>query len=183
MLSDQDIRTALRDGAIAIAPYEPDFVQPSSVDVRLDRIFRVFNLGHTSGIIDPAAHQDGLTTLVRAGAEGFVLHPGQFVLGSTVERVRIGNSHAARLEGKSSLGRLGLVIHSTAGFIDPGFDGHVTLELSNDAPIPIRLHVGMRIGQLCYFQLSSPALVPYRGKYQGQQGPTESQSWKDFPPR
>lgn len=186
MLSDQDIRTALRDGAIALHPYEPDFVQPASVDVRLDRIFRVFNRGHTVGLIDPAVQQDGLTSLVRVGAEGFVLHPGQFALGSTVERVTLGPTIAARLEGKSSLGRLGLIVHSTAGFIDPGFSGHTTLELANVSPLPILLHVGMKIGQICFFRLSSPALVPYnpsRNRYQNQQGPTESQAWKDFPPR
>lgn len=183
MLSDKDIRAARRDGAIAITPYVPEFVQPSSVDVRLDRIVRVFNLGHVHSHIDPAVRQEGLTSLVRVGAEGFLLHPGQFVLGSTVERVTLGDQHAARLEGKSSLGRLGLVIHATAGFVDPGFDGHVTLELSNTAPLPIKLHVGMRIGQLCFFGLSSRVLVQYRGKYQGQQGPTESQAWRDFPPK
>lgn len=186
MLSDQDIRAGIRAGALALDPYNPDSVQPASVDVCLDRIFRVFNLGHAISHIDPAARQDGLTSLVRAGAEGFMLHPGQFVLGSTVERVVLGDTTAARLEGKSSLGRLGLVIHSTAGFIDPGFDGHVTLELSNAAPLPIRLHVGMKIGQLCFFRLSSPAAEPYnarRNRYQGQQGPTESQAWRDFPPR
>lgn len=186
LLSDGDIRTALAAGAITVDPYEPTLVQPASVDVRLDRVFRVFNQQHGRSHIDPAHRQDGLTTLVRVGAEGFMLHPGQFVLGSTVERIAIDAMTAARLEGKSSLGRLGLIIHSTAGFIDPGFDGHITLELSNAAPLPIRLHVGMKIGQVCFIPMFNPAEVPYgpaRGsRYQGQQGPTESQSWKDFPP-
>lgn len=186
LLADGDIRTALAEGAIAIDPYDPTLVQPASIDVRLDRVFRVFNQGHGRSHIDPAHRQDGLTTLVRAGAEGFMLHPGSFVLGSTVERIRFGDALAGRLEGKSSLGRLGLVVHATAGFLDPGFNGRVTLELSNVAPLPIRLHVGMLIGQVCVMSLCSPAEVPYgpaRGsRYQDQLGPTESQSWKDFPP-
>lgn len=186
LLSDRDIRQAIADGVIRVDPYQPALVQPSSIDVRLDRVFRVFNQAHGRSHIDPAHRQEGLTTLVRAGAEGFMLHPGSFVLGSTLERIRFSDQLAGRLEGKSSLGRLGLVVHSTAGFLDPGFDGHITLELSNVAPLPIRLHVGMLIGQVCFLPLSSPAEVPYgaeRGsRYQGQLGPTESQAWKDFPP-
>ncbi len=186
LLSDREIRARITDGALGVDPYQPALVQPASIDVRLDRIFRVFNQGHGRSHIDPAHRQDGLTTLVRAGAEGFMLHPGQFVLGSTLERLRFPDDVAGRLEGKSSLGRLGLVIHVTAGFLDPGFDGHVTLELSNVAPLPIRLHVGMLIGQVCFLPLFTPCERPYgaeRGsRYQGQTGPTESQAWKDFPP-
>jgi dCTP deaminase len=186
LLSDRDLKSELATGGLIIDPYDPKLVQPASVDVRLGRLFRVFN-SHTRSHIDPAVQQDGLTKLVRAGQEGFFLHPGEFALGVTFERVTLGAHIAARLEGKSSLGRLGLVIHSTAGFIDPGFSGHVTLELSNAATLPIRLWVGMKIGQLCVLPLSSPAQHPYGSpelgsRYQGQDGPTESRSWKDFPP-
>ncbi len=177
----------MNNGTLTVDPCDQaDQIQPASIDVRLGRTFRVFN-NHTRSHIDPAQHMDGLTSLVRADHNGFMLHPGEFVLGTTVERVRLGTALAGRLEGKSSLGRLGLLVHSTAGFIDPGFDGHITLELSNVATLPIRLHVGQRIGQLCVVQLSSPADRPYGSaglgsRYQGQQGPAESRSWKDFPP-
>ncbi|MGZ5363947.1 MAG: dCTP deaminase, partial [Mycobacterium sp.] len=160
-------------------------VQPSSVDVRLDRYFRVFNNARYTHI-DPALQQDDLTTLVEpAGDEPFVLHPGEFVLGSTLEVVSIPDDLAARLEGKSSLGRLGLLTHSTAGFVDPGFSGHITLELSNVANLPITLWPGMKIGQLCLLRLTSPAEHPYGSsqagsKYQGQRGPTPSRSYQNF---
>lgn len=160
-------------------------LQPASIDVRLDDTFRVFE-GHRHDCIDPARRQDDLTREVRVLAgEAFVLHPGEFVLGSTLERVSLPDTLAARLEGKSSLGRLGLITHSTAGFIDPGFEGHVTLELSNLATLPIKLWPGMKIGQICVFALSSPAEHPYgsavRGsRYQGQRGPTASRSWQNF---
>jgi dCTP deaminase len=129
--------------------------------------------------------QEDLTELVEVGAEPFILHPGEFVLGSTLERVRLPDDLVGRLEGKSSLGRLGLLIHSTAGFIDPGFDGHVTLELSNVANLPITIYAGMKIGQLSFVQLSEPAGAPYGSgalgsKYQGQQGPTPSRYWQNF---
>lgn len=185
MLSDRDLAGQLATGGLVVDPLDGR-IQPASIDVRLSRMFRVFNTGrHTH--IDPARELDGLTTLVRANDSGFVLHPGEFVLGSTLETVKLGTHLAARLEGKSSLGRLGLLVHSTAGFIDPGFQGRVTLELSNVAKLPIRLHVGMPIGQLCVMWLSSSAVRPYGSpglgsKYQGQQGPTESRAWRDFPP-
>ncbi len=186
LFSDRDIRASIASGAIGIEPHQPALIQPASIDVRLDRVFRVFNQAHGRSHIDPAHRQEGLTTLVRAGADGFMLHPGQFVLGSTLERIRFPADVAGRLEGKSSLGRLGLVVHSTAGFLDPGFDGHVTLELSSVAPLPIRLHVGMLIGQVCFLPLTSACEVPYgaeRGsRYQWQNWPTESQAWRDFPP-
>src|SRR5690606_32736743 len=162
-------------------------VQPSSIDVRLDRQFRVFN-NHLYTYIDPRERQDDLTTVVEvADGEPFVLHPGEFVLASTIETVTLGDHLAGRLEGKSSLGRLGLLVHSTAGFIDPGFSGQITLELSNVATLPITLWPGMRIGQLCLFRLSSPARYPYGSKvygsrYQGQRGPTPSRAWKNWQP-
>lgn len=187
ILSDGDLKDEIAAGSLALDPYDETLVQPASVDMRLDRLFRVFN-PHAHTHIDPAVRAEGMTTLIRAGHEGFVLGPGEFALASTIERVTLGTQLAGRLEGKSSLGRLGLLVHSTAGFIDPGFDGHITLELSNVNVLPIRLWVGMKIGQLCLLRVSSPVTRPYGtsglgSRYQGQTGPAESQSWKDFPPQ
>ncbi|GEA86879.1 dCTP deaminase [Cellulomonas sp. 179-A 4D5 NHS] len=185
LLSDRDIRAELESGRVVLDPYEPAMIQPSSIDVRLDRFFRLFD-NHKYPFIDPAADQPDLTRLVEVeGSEPFVLHPGEFVLGSTYEAVTLPDDVAARLEGKSSLGRLGLLTHSTAGFIDPGFSGHVTLELSNVATLPILLWPGMKIGQLCFFRLSSASEFPYGSerygsRYQGQRGPTASRSWQSF---
>lgn len=185
LLSDRDIRSQIDNGRVALDPYEPDMIQPSSVDVRLDKFFRVFD-NHKYAAIDPAIEQPELTRLVEVeSGNPFVLHPGEFVLGSTYESVSLPNDIAARLEGKSSLGRLGLLTHSTAGFIDPGFEGNVTLELSNTATLPINLWPGMKIGQLCFFQLSSPAENPYGSsvygsRYRGQRGPTASKSYLNF---
>ncbi|MDO5741277.1 MAG: dCTP deaminase [Ornithinimicrobium sp.] len=185
LLSDRDLRAQIDSGRVRLDPWDPTMVQPSSVDVRLDRYFRLFD-NHKYPVIDPAQEQPDLTRLVQVDpAESFVLHPGEFVLGSTYEEVSLPDDIAARVEGKSSLGRLGLLTHATAGFVDPGFTGHVTLELSNVATLPIVLHPGMKIGQLCFFQLSSPAEHPYgtqaRGShYQGQRGPTASRSWANF---
>lgn len=185
LLSDRDIRAELDSGHLGIDPFDPELVQPSSVDVRLDSLFRVFNNTRYTHI-DPALQQDELTSLVQVPeGEPFVLHPGEFVLGSTMERCSLPADLAGRLEGKSSLGRLGLLTHSTAGFIDPGFDGHITLELSNVANLPITLWPGMKIGQLCLFRLTSPAENPYGSakvgsKYQGQRGPTPSRAYLNF---
>jgi dCTP deaminase len=173
LLSDRDLAKELAEGRLGVSPYDPVMLQPSSIDVRLDRFFRVFdNTRYTH--IDPSVRQDELTSLVeQEGDDPFVLHPGEFVLGSTYEMVTLPDDLAGRLEGKSSLGRLGLLTHSTAGFIDPGFSGHITLELSNVANLPITLWPGMKIGQLCLFRLSSSAEHPYGSKqagsrYQGQ---------------
>ncbi|MGN8244165.1 dCTP deaminase [Cellulomonas soli] len=185
LLSDRDIRAELDSGRVVLDPYDPAMIQPSSIDVRLDRYFRLFD-NHKYPVIDPAKDQPELTRLVEVdGDEPFVLHPGEFVLGSTYEQVTLPDDIAARLEGKSSLGRLGLLTHSTAGFIDPGFSGHVTLELSNVATLPILLWPGMKIGQMCFFRLSSAAEQPYGSgaqgsRYQGQRGPTASRSWQNF---
>ena len=185
LLSDRDIQAEIEAGRVGLDPFEAGMIQPSSVDVRLDRFFRVFE-NHRYPHIDPAADQPDLTRLVEPeGEEPFILHPGEFVLGSTYEVVTLPDDVAARLEGKSSLGRLGLLTHSTAGFIDPGFSGHVTLELSNAATLPIKLWPGMKIGQLCFFRLSSPAEHPYGSenygsRYQGQRGPTPSRSHMSF---
>ncbi|MFC5337439.1 dCTP deaminase [Leucobacter denitrificans] len=185
LLSDRDISSELDSGRIKLDPSEPSMVQPSSVDVRLDRFFRLFD-NHKYAVIDPAEDQPELTRLIEVNPdEGFILHPGEFVLGSTFELVGLPDDIAARLEGKSSLGRLGLLTHSTAGFIDPGFEGHITLELSNVSTLPIRLWPGMKIGQLCFFKLSSPAERPYGAgatfsRYLGQRGPTASRSHLNF---
>ena len=185
LLSDRDINSELASGRIGLAPSEASMVQPSSVDVRLDRYFRLFD-NHKYAHIDPSEEQPELTRLVEVeGDEPFILHPGEFVLGSTYETVSLPDDIAARLEGKSSLGRLGLLTHSTAGFIDPGFSGHVTLELSNMATLPIKLWPGMKIGQLCFFRLTSAAEHPYGSgeygnRYQGQRGPTASRSHLNF---
>jgi dCTP deaminase len=185
LLSDRDLRKELESGRFGLDPFDVAMLQPSSIDVRLDRFFRVFNNTKYTHI-DPSRQQDELTSLVEAdGDEPFVLHPGEFVLGSTFEMVSLPDDLAGRLEGKSSLGRLGLLTHSTAGFIDPGFDGHITLELSNVANLPITLWPGMKIGQLCLFRLSSAAENPYGStaagsRYQGQRGPTPSRAYLNF---
>lgn len=185
LLSDRDIRARLDNGGLGLDPFDEALIQPSSVDVRLDRFFRVFNNQRYTHI-DPAQQQDDLTSPVETeDDEPLVLHPGEFVLGSTLEIISLADDLAGRLEGKSSLGRLGLLTHSTAGFIDPGFSGHITLELSNMANLPITLWPGMKIGQLCLFQLSSPSEHPYGSeiygsRYQGQRGPTPSRSWMNF---
>ena len=185
LLSDRDILAELDSGRVQLEPLTRDMIQPSSIDVRLDKFFRVFD-NHKYPHIDPAADQSDLTREVEVNSdETFVLHPGEFVLGSTYEIVTLPDDIAARLEGKSSLGRLGLLTHSTAGFIDPGFSGHVTLELANVATLPIKLYPGMKIGQLCFFRLSSAADNPYGSekygsRYQGQRGPTPSKSHANF---
>ena len=179
ILSDRSIREALASGRLVVEPLDDGAVQPSSVDVRLAPLFRVF-ANHRYATIDVRQEQPELTNLVEVPAgEAFVLHPGEFVLGSTVERIGLPDDLVARIEGKSSLARLGLVIHSTAGFVDAGFDGDVTLELSNVATLPILLYPGMRIAQFAFFQLDRPAEHPYGSaspgsKYQGQRGPTAS---------
>jgi dCTP deaminase len=185
LMSDGDIRAEIEAGRIGLSPLEMQLLQPSSMDVRLDRFFRLFD-NHKYPFIDPAEPQDELTRLVEVEPdEAFILHPGEFVLGSTYEQVTLPSDIAARLEGKSSLGRLGLLTHSTAGFVDPGFTGHVTLELSNAATLPIKLWPGMKIGQLCFFKLSSASENPYGSakygsRYQGQRGPTASRSHLNF---
>lgn len=188
VLSDRTIRRLLQEGRILIDPYDPSLLQPSSVDVRVDRYFRVFHNARYP-YIDVREPQEDLTELVEIeDGQPFILHPGEFVLGSTLERIRLPDDLVARLEGKSSLGRLGLLIHSTAGFIDPGWDGHVTLELSNVANLPITIYYGMKIGQVSFVRLSEPAEAPYGSaglgsKYQGQRGPTPSRYWQNFSPQ
>ncbi|GGD08561.1 dCTP deaminase [Nocardioides daphniae] len=185
LLSDRDIKAELDAKRIGITPWDPEMLQPSSIDIRLDRFFRVFE-NHRYPHIDPAADQSDLTRMVEPeGDEPFILHPGEFVLGSTYEVCSLPDDIAARVEGKSSLGRLGLLTHATAGFVDPGFSGHVTLELANVATLPIKLYPGMKIGQLCFFRLTSPAEHPYGSekygsRYQGQRGPTPSRSYANF---
>ena len=185
LLSDRDIRAEIAAGRVGCEPFTESMIQPSSVDVRLDKLFRVFE-NHKYSVIDPSMEQPDLTREVIAeGDEPFILHPGEFVLASTYEVITLPDDIAGRLEGKSSLGRLGLLTHSTAGFIDPGFSGHITLELSNVANLPVKLFPGMKIGQLCLIKLSSPAEHPYGSekygsRYQGQRGPTASRSFLNF---
>jgi len=185
ILSDRSLRDAIDGGRIVIEPFDPALVQPSSIDVRVDRLFRVFR-NHTAGVIDVKQDTRALTELVEIPEDGvFMLHPGEFVLGSTLERVAVPGDLVGRVEGKSSLGRLGLLIHSTAGFVDAGFDGHITLELANVASLPITLYPGMKIGQVSFMQMTTPAERPYGkgatgSKYQGQRGPTPSRYFENF---
>jgi dCTP deaminase len=185
ILSDRTIREQIDAGRIVIDPFDPACVQPSSVDLHVDSQFRVF-ANSRYPYIDVKEEMPDLTELVEVKPdEAFILHPGEFVLGSTAERVGIPNDLVARLEGKSSLGRLGLLIHSTAGYVDPGWDGYLTLELSNVANLPITLYPGMKIGQISFFMLTTEADVPYGSagnKYQGQRGPTPSRFFRDFRP-
>lgn len=185
ILSDRTLREQLSAGRIVIEPFDDSLVQPSSIDVRIGNLFRVFR-NHTAGVIDVKQDLRDLTELVEIPEDGvFMLHPGEFVLGSTLERVAVPDDLVCRIEGKSSLGRLGLLIHSTAGFIDAGFDGHVTLELANVASLPITLYPGMKIGQISFMQMTTPADAPYGAgasgsKYQGQRGPTPSRYFENF---
>src|SRR3954454_2744735 len=184
VLSDATIARYLAEGKVEIDPYDASLLQPSSVDVRVDRLFRVFH-NNRYPFIDVKIEQAELTELVEIDDRAFILHPGEFVLGSTLERIKLPDDLVARLDGKSSLGRLGLLIHSTAGFIDPGWDGHVTLELSNVANLPITIYPGMKIGQISFMQMPEPAATPYGSgsigsKYKGQRGPTPSRYYKNF---
>jgi len=187
ILSDRTIREQLAAGRIVIDPLDESLIQPSSIDVRISSLFRVFR-NHTRGIIDVKHDMVDLTELVEipdGSDEPFMLHPGEFVLGSTLERIAVPDDLVGRVEGKSSLGRLGLLIHSTAGFIDAGFDGHITLELANVASLPITLYPGMKIGQVSFMMMTTPAERPYGSgakgsKYQGQRGPTPSRYFENF---
>ncbi|MBM17030.1 MAG: dCTP deaminase [Acidimicrobiales bacterium] len=185
ILSDRSIREAVADGRIVIEPYDDSCVQPSSVDLHLDHRFLVFR-NHTRGLIDVRQDLSDLTEMVEGSEDDpFILHPGEFVLGSTSERVGVPDDLVARLEGKSSLGRLGLLIHSTAGYVDAGWDGQLTLELSNVASLPITLYPGMKIGQISFMHMTTAADNPYGAsqlgsKYRGQEGPRPSRYWENF---
>lgn len=187
ILSDRTMREQIDAGRIVIEPFDETLIQPSSVDVRISNLFRVFR-NHTRGVLDVKDDLTHLTELIEIpddGSEPFMLHPGEFVLGSTLERIGVADDLVARIDGKSSLGRLGLLIHSTAGFIDPGFDGHVTLELANVASLPITLYAGMKIGQVSFMHMTTAADAPYGkgakgSKYQGQRGPTPSRYFENF---
>ena len=185
ILSDRTIREAISSGRIVIEPFNDRMIQPSSVDLTLDHRFLVFR-NHQRGIIDVKEDLSDLTEMVTIDPDGvFILHPGEFVLGSTAERMALPNDLVGRIEGKSSLGRLGLLIHTTAGFVDAGFDGAITLEFANVASMPITLYPGMKIGQISFLQMTTEADTPYGSaslgsKYSGQMGPTASQYWKNF---
>ncbi|CAA9577241.1 MAG: Deoxycytidine triphosphate deaminase (dUMP-forming) [uncultured Thermomicrobiales bacterium] len=180
ILSDGTIRRLLADSRLVIDPLEDSQIQPASVDIRLGSTFLAFRR-HTSECIDPREMNDALMEPMTVDNDRpFILHPGEFVLGTTLERLTLPNDIVARVEGKSSLGRLGLLIHATAGFVDAGWtNGQITLELSNVAPLPIKLWPGMKIGQLSFMQMDAPAERPYghpalNSKYQGQSGPVAS---------
>jgi dCTP deaminase len=185
ILSDVSLHEAVAAGRIGIDPFDADMVQPSSIDVRIDSLFRVFR-NHTAPVIDVKQDMRDLTELVEIPAGGvFLLHPGEFALGATLERVTVGTDLVARIDGKSSLGRLGLLIHSTAGMVDAGFDGYITLELANVASLPITIYPGMRIGQISFMTMTTAAERPYGSgahgsKYQGQRGPTPSRYFENF---
>src|SRR4051812_18255757 len=185
VLSDRSIREQIEAERIVIDPFDQSLVQPSSVDVRVDRTFRVFHNGRYTHI-DVREPMEELTELVSPPeGEPFILHPGEFVLGQTLERVTLPDDLVARLEGKSSLGRLGLLIHSTAGFVDSGFSGNLTLELSNVANLPITIYYGMPIGQISFMRMDSPVERPYGTRetgsnYQGQGEPTPSRFYLNF---
>lgn len=185
ILSDRTIKKEIADGRIIIEPFDERMVQPSSVDLTLDHRFIVFR-NHTFSHIDVKANLEALTDVCEAtDKDPFILHPGEFVLGSTAERVAIPSDLVGRIEGKSSLGRLGLLIHTTAGFVDAGWDGQLTLEFSNVASLPISLYPGMKIGQISFIQMTTEADNPYGSgvlgsKYQGQRGPRPSRYWENF---
>ncbi|MBI4216696.1 MAG: dCTP deaminase [Chloroflexi bacterium] len=185
VLSDRTIKEEIAKSRIVIEPYDEKMVQPASVDVRLDRKILVFRNSRRP-YIDVRQEMDDLTEIVEIpGDNPFILHPGEFVLGSTLECLTLPDDLVSRLEGKSSLGRLGLLIHSTAGYVDPGWNGHLTLELSNVANLPITLYYSMKIGQLSFHRLSAPAENPYGSpalgsKYQGQREPTASRYFRDY---
>ena len=186
ILSDRTLREQLDAGRIVVEPLDETLIQPSSIDVRISNLFRVFR-NHTAAVIDVRQDLTGLTELIEIDDpnQAFMLHPGEFVLGSTLERIGVPDNLVGRVEGKSSLGRLGLMIHSTAGFIDAGFDGHITLELANVASLPITLYPGMKIGQISFMEMTTPADRPYGqgaagSKYQGQRGPTPSRYFENF---
>lgn len=185
ILSDRSLREQIDAGRIVIEPFDPSLIQPSSIDVKIGNLFRVFR-NHTAAVIDVKQNQEDLTELITIrDGDAFMLHPGEFVLGSTVERIGVPDDLVGRVEGKSSLGRLGLIIHSTAGFIDPGFDGHITLELTNIATLPITLYPNMKVGQVSFMMMTTAAEHPYGtgplgSKYHGQRGPTPSRYFENF---
>ena len=185
VLSDRTIKEQLAAGRIVIRPFDPNDVQPASVDLHLDRRVLVFRNNKDPFIDLRKAMPDLTEPLDIPEDRPFILHPGEFVLGSTLEHIEIPNDIVARLEGKSSLGRIGLLIHSTAGYVDPGWKGHLTLELTNVARLPVTLYYRMRIGQISFLQLTTEVDRPYGSKelgsrYQGQTDPTASRAHLDF---
>ena len=185
VLSDRTIKEEIAKGRIVIDPLGEGCIQPASVDVHLDRRILAFRNSRRP-FIDVKEDMSDLTDIVEIEEDQpFILHPGEFVLASTLEHIELPEDLVARLEGKSSLGRIGLLIHSTAGYVDPGWKGHLTLELSNVANLPVTLYYGMKIGQLSYTRLSTPADNVYGSpglgsKYQGQTEPTASRIYEDF---
>jgi dCTP deaminase len=185
VLSDRSIREEIEKGQLVVEPLDLSCIQPSSVDLHLDRVFRVFRL-HRRPYIDVSQPTDDITERVEIGEkEPFIISPGEFVLANTLESISLPDHIVARLDGKSSLGRLGLLIHATAGYVDPGWTGKLTLELSNVAKMPIAVYYGMKIAQISFLRMTTPVERPYGSsglgsKYQGQQEPTASRSYEDF---
>jgi len=183
ILSDKDILEKIQEGDLKIEPFDPSCVQPSTVDLHLSPEVRVFN-NWEIGVVDLKQKNDSSRS-VRIEPQGFIIHPGEFLLGATTEKISLPDDIAAKLEGRSSLGRLGLIIHATAGYVDPGFSGWLTFEISNISRLPIRAYPEMKIAQICFFRMSTKVLRPYgskglKSKYQGQKGPTPSKFWMDF---
>lgn len=183
ILSDRDFLKRIENNEIVVDPFKRENLQPSSLDLELSKEIRVFN-NWEQGEIDVRQKEEP-SRVVKIKDKGFVIHPGEFVLGCTQERFELPNDIAGKLEGRSSLGRLGLIVHATAGYVDPGFEGWLTLEISNISRLPIRIYAGMKIAQICFYQMSSEVLAPYGSKklgskYQGQKGPTASKHWEDF---
>ncbi len=182
VLSDDDIKKEVKKGHIGIDPYDEKSVQPSSYDLHLDCKFLLFK-NYKLGVYDVKEKND-INELVDVSSDGFfIIHPGEFILGSTLEKVSIPANLVSRIEGKSSIGRIGLIVHATAGYVDPGFSGNLTLEMTNLLNIPIKIYPGMKIAQLAFFEMKSTPSRLYGdsgNKYKGQEGPTQSRIWKDF---
>ena len=185
ILSDRSLLEEIKKGHLVVKPFDESCLQPASIDLRLANEFRVFkHINHA--LIDTKVPFSEYTELVKVNdGEKFVLHPNEFVLGSTLEWVKVPADLVGRIEGKSSLGRLGVIVHATAGYVDPGFEGNLTLEINNVGKIPVALYPGMKIAQFSVMTMTTAADKPYgsaklNSKYQGQAGPTESQIHKNF---
>ncbi len=184
ILSDIDIKKEIKAKRLIVTPFNPKNIQPASLDVKLGNEIRIFKNTQKAYLDVKEPFEDYMELIKIPKDKPLIVHPGEFLLGTTVEKVKLPNDLVGQLNGRSSLGRLGIIVHATAGFIDPGFDGYITLEMTNVANIPIALYPGMRIGQIAFIRLSTPSSKPYgkklNSKYLGQKGPTTSRIWKDF---
>ena len=184
ILSDIDIKKEIKSGRLRITPFDKNSIQPASLDVKMGSEFRIFKNTQKAFLDVKEPADDYMEFIKIPNGKPLIVHPGEFLLGTTIEKIKLPNDLVGQLNGRSSLGRIGIIVHATAGFIDPGFEGYITLEMTNLANIPIMLYPGMRIGQIAFTRMSSAAEKPYgpsRGsKYSGQVGPTISRIWKDF---